>query len=88
MSHHTHRKMKFTMGFAFGALVGTLIGIYAVQNIKRVIASGKLSDVKDAMASMKEHTLSMGDAVRTSVQSIKKAVGKGSEKIMHEAEDV
>ena len=83
----THGGMKFTMGFAFGALVGTLIGVYATQNIERGIASEKLSSVEDAMANMKEHTHSMGDAVRYTFQSVKKAVGKGSEKIMQEAED-
>lgn len=88
MSHQekTHSGIKFAMGFAIGTLVGTLIGVYATQNIERGIASEKLSNVEDAMATMKKHTHSMGDAVRYTFRSIKKTVGKGSEKIIHEAE--
>ena len=88
LQEETHGGIKFAMGFAIGTLVGTLIGVYATLNIERGIASEKLSSVEDAMANMKEHTHSMGDAVRYTFRSIKKSVGKGSEKIIHEAENM
>ena len=83
---HTHHRMKFAMGFAFGALVGTLICVYATQNMERGFASEKLSSVEDAIADMKAHTQSMGDAVGYTFRTVKKAVGKGSDKIIREAE--
>lgn len=77
----THNGRRFAAGMAFGALVGSAIGLVAAKTMELSLDSGKVADGEDALKRTGDRIRHVGETARYTIRAMNGRMLKGTNAI-------